>query len=1099
MRNKISHLLSVLAVLAVASASYGQNAQISGIITDTSGAVVPGATITVTHVETGVERLSASNSQGQYVLPFLPLGKYKVTVELAGFKPSVRQGIVLSVDQQARLDFTLEVGDLNQIVDVSAEAPLLESESVTMGQVIGRKQIADLPLNGRNYLQLAKLAAGVVDPPNGDRAASGGSFVANGTRATLNNFILDGVDNNSRIVDIQNASNVVIQPSVDAIAEFSVQTHNFSAEYGYSAGGVVNAVIKSGTNAFHGTAFEFMRDERFDARDFFLPRKPDGSLDDKAPLSRHQFGGTLGGPLVDNKTFFFASWEETRETRGLVLTATVPTLAMRTGDFSEAGVRPIFDPGTGGSVRSQFPGNRIPTSRFDSVAAKLVALLPPPTSSALFNNFSTVKETDDRRDQFDVRLDHSFSDQSKLFIRGSFMKRDFMRPGPFDPPLIGNLTAQAFDTSRKSQEAKGLAIGETHVFSASAVNELRLGYNRIQDDLLPIVSDRIVEQFGINGVPDEPGVTGLPLMNITGFTAVGDGDFLPNFKNSETFQIADNFSFNKGRHSIKTGVNYRYIKSYSNVSGSARGTMTFNGAFTQSPASRATTGNSFADFLLGYAQSAQLQNPFEGTLHNHYAGAYAQDDWRVSSKLTLNLGVRYEVFTHPFEADNLQANFVLDQRKMIYPEDQAPSVVPAALLTAIPSGVGSRSLIKTDWNNVAPRIGLAYKVAAPTVIRMGFGIFYADHPFIGASNRLVSNPPFRRTANFATDNLNPNFILRNGFPSTSLSTSTFNPLGGLRSWDIDFPQAYTHHWNVGVQHELHGMVVDLSYTGTRGRNLPIQFDTNGPRPGPGTADSRRPIQGFGAINREAPLGESFYNAGNVRIERRFSGGFGFLVAYTYGKAIDTGGEALIGSDTAYRDPGLTVFPSLDVERALALQDVRHHLVVSYLWELPFGRGKRWSIDNSIVNGLFGNWQFGGITTVRTGTPFTPALSVNPAGANTGQARPNRLADGNLPQDEQTIQRWFDIAAFAAPTTPFTFGNAGKNILIGPGAVNFDASLLKRFPLRGGELQFRAEAFNLLNTPQFGLPNATVDLPQGGTIKSLSHNMREFQFGVKLAF
>jgi hypothetical protein len=408
-------------------------------------------------------------------------------------------------------------------------------------------------------------------------------------------------------------------------------------------------------------------------------------------------------------------------------------------------------------------------------------------------------------------------------------------------------------------------------------------------------------------------------------------------------------------------------------------------------------------------------------------------------------------------------------------------------------------LIKTDWNNVAPRIGLAYKVAEPTVIRMGFGIFYADHPFIGASNRLVGNPPFRRTANFATDNLNPNFILRNGFPSTSLSTSTFNPLGGLRSWDIDFPQAYTHHWNVGVQHELHGMVVDLSYTGTRGRNLPIQFDTNGPRPGPGTADSRRPIQGFGAINREAPLGKSFYNAGNVRIERRFSGGFGFLVAYTYGKAIDTGGEALIGSDTAYRDPGLTVFPSLDVERALALQDVRHHLVVSYLWELPFGRGKRWAIDNPIVNGLFGNWQFGGITTVRSGTPFTPSLSVNPAGANTGHSRPDRLADGNLPKDEQTIQRWFDLAAFAAPPTPFTFGNAGKNILIGPGAVNFDASLLKRFPLRGVELQFRAEAFNVLNTPQFGLPNATVDLPQGGTIKSLSHNMREFQFGVKLAF
>lgn len=1064
---------------------------ISGIVLDRQGAAMPGAAIVVTNLDTNATLETVTNERGLYTVPQLKIGSYSVAASLPGFKTEVRTGITLQVQQVARVDFTLQVGEITDRVTVTAEAPLLETETSSVGQVINSKTIADLPLNGRNYLQLARLSAGVLEPPRGDRAAEGGSFVANGVRATLNNFILDGVDNNSKIVDLQNSSNVVIQPSVDAIEEFKVQTHNFSAEFGHSAGAVINATIKSGTNEFHGTAFEFLRNDVFDARDFFS--RPG---DPKAPLRRNQFGGTVGGPMVKNKSFFFASWERTIERRGLNYVRTLPDDAVRRGDFS--GERTIFDPNTvrprsgGGFLRDPFPGNVIPAERMDPVALRVLSLLPQPNLPGRVNNYVSNPKRKIDRDQFDFRVDHTFSDKDKFFTRYSFTNGNSENPGPFPPPLVGSNTFQQAEQVRR---AKGLAVGESHTFGPTRINEFRFGYNRIRDDLLPFVKETLFDAFGFRGIPREPGVTGLPRIAIPGFADLGEATFLPNFKISETFQINDDISLVRGNHSLKTGFNLRYVRSFFNISGQARGSFTFNGVFTQDPQSRARTGSAFADFLLGLASSATLSNLTLGDIRYQYWGGYVQDDWKVSRNFTLNLGLRYELVTPPVERHDQQGNFLIAERKLIFPDNQTPAGIPSDLVTAIPSGAHRRGLLKTDKNNFAPRIGFAYRFAPATVVRGGAGVFYADHPAVGASGRLVASPPFRREGSFPTDQIQPQIILREGFPLDTLGLRRLNPsITDFRAWSIDFPQAYTYHWSLDVQREFSWLLVDVGYTGTKGTQLTMGVDFNQPLPGPGSVASRRPIQGFGPISGQLPGNNSNYHALLVRAERRFSQGLGFLASYTLSKSIDYGGEQLIG------DLEARSVQNLRWERSLSRFDLRHRLAVNYMWDLPVGRNRRFDPHSDVLDAVLGGWQINGITTVRSGAPFTPTLGFSTA--NTGSPRPDRIRDGNLPRNRRTPERFFDVDAFA-PAEPFNFGNAGKNILFGPGAVNFDVSLFKRihagFLGERGEVQFRVEAFNVLNTPQFGIPNARVDLPQGGSIRSLSAPMREMQFGVKILF
>jgi len=1075
----------------LSAAAQEPTAQITGIITDSTGAVIPGARITLVNTGTGMRYEAESNESGNYAFSNLPIGTYQITVQKTGFSTAARGGITLVVSQIARLDFTLAVGNASETVEIKAAAPLLESSTASVGQLIETRAVSDLPLNGRNFLQLAKLSTGVLEPKQGDRATAGGSFIANGVRAQLNNFMLDGVDNNAKIVDQQNSSPVVIQPSVDAIQEFRVETNNYSAQYGYSAGAVVNAIVKSGTNAIHGGAFEFARNSALDARNYFATAGTP-----KPILQQHQFGGTLGGPLIKNRAFLFGSFERTSINRGNTYVLTIPTAAQRAGDLS--GLARIYDPAStiqtaaGAYSRSLFPNNQIPAARIDAAAAKLLAALPLPTfPDRTINNYVNSPIITNRANRLDLRHDFQVSEKDSLFARYSYFGGELVTPGPFPAPIIGSSN---FQTAPKSDLGNGAAVGETHVFTPSLVNEFRAGYNRIQDFLTPFVKEYINSQFGLGGIPETPGVTGLPKITISGYADLGEATFLPNNKISETITAEDHVSWTVGAHLLKLGGAYRWVRSWFDISSSARGSYSFSGAFTQNPQSPGGTGSGLADFLLGIPANGTLSNRISGDLRYNYWGAFIQDDWKLTAKLTLNLGVRYELWTQPVERHDRQANFLINSAKLIYANNAAPSGVPSALVAAIPAGLSNRSLMKNDTNNFAPRVGVAYQATKSTVIRSGFGVFFADDPAIGASSRLVANPPYYQNVSFPTDQITPILSLSTGFPANALGKTVDLSTASLSGFAADLKQAYVYHWSFGIQQQLGGYVLETNYVGTKGNDLVTTYNVNSPFAGPGSVASRRPYQGLGDINYSSPMDTSSYNALEARVERRYFSGFSLLGSYTYSKTLDIGGESLIG-DLSLRDAR-----NVKAEHSLSSGDMRHRFVASALYDIPVGKGRRVAIHNGILNAIAGDWQFNGILTIRTGQPFTPTLGTSTA--NTGSARPNRIADGNLPSDERSVNRWFDKSAFTTPAL-YAFGNAGRNILIGPGASNLDFSVFKIFGGgllgEGRQLQFRAEAFNMLNLPQFSNPNTRVDIPQGGVITSLSNNMREIQFALKVVF
>jgi hypothetical protein len=718
-------------------------------------------------------------------------------------------------------------------------------------------------------------------------------------------------------------------------------------------------------------------------------------------------------------------------------------------------------------------------------------MVPQPNLPDLSGNYAVTRDAIRLRHQMDARVDHSISNNSKLYVRYSLTNRDDRIPGPYDAPLIG--TTQ-FQQAIKDQFSSNFAIGQTQVLGSSRVNEVRIGYNRIRDDLFPWVTDITPASFGFIGVPEQAGVTGLPRIQIGGFSNLGEAAFLPNYKISEVVQAGDTFSFLRGRHAFKAGGNYRFIRSFFNISGQSRGFYNFTGAFSQNPQARPNSGSGLADFLLGIPNATQLSTSLLGDIRYHYAAAYLQDDWRLNSRVTLNLGVRYEVFTQPYERNGRQGNLLLDELKLIYVDGVVPPSVPPAFATTIPGGVSSTALMRTDRNNVAPRLGFSARLRDTTVVRGGAGIFYGDHPTIGASGRLPANPPYQVNVTYTADQITPLMTLDGGFPSNALDP-VFSPFLTFNAWDPDAPQAQAYHWNTNVQQELPWLVVELGYTGSRGTRLAVGWDPNAPAPGPGTVASRRPYPQFGNINGQRFDGHSDYHAGHLRVERRFRDGLSVIGHYTLAKSIDVGGANFIAGDNVYRNSR-----DIDLDRGLSSFDVRHNAVVSYIWDIPVGQGRRFDLRNPWLNGLVGGWQFNGITSARSGTPFTPVLNVN--ATNAGHARPDRLADGNLARSERSAERWFDPTAFAPPAA-FTYGDAGRNILIGPGFFNTDFGLFKRFKFVGltdrNEFQIRIEAFNVFNQPHYRQPNATVDLLDAGRITGIVGTMREMQIGIKYLF
>ena len=1065
-------LLMTLTVLSISA--LGQTAQATGRITDSTGAVVPGAEISVINQTNGFKRETVTNIEGYYSIPLLQPGSYQLTVRREGFKPIIRSGIVLNVEQVARIDFALETGAVTDAVSITSDAPLLNSETSSVGQVIDNKTVVTLPLNGRNYSQLAVLAPGATPNP-GSRTADG--FSLNGNRLFQNSFQVDGADNNNHIFGVDTMSTQALRPSVDAIQEFKVETANYSAEYGRAAGGIISVAIKSGTNKFHGSAFEFLRNDLLDASNFFANRN--GLR--KPPLRYNQFGGALGGPIWRDHTFFFFSYQGTRLRRSDAAVVTVPTPEQKRGIFGNVN---IYDPANVvGGARVQFANNVIPEARIDPVGRQIAALYPDPNQPGAINNFAGIQSQRDNANQIDMRGDHTLSDHDKIFVRYSRSNRESVTGPIFAAP--GNGGGGGSSPLRVIPNAWSIAGGYTHIFSTSAVNELRINNTRNDSDQQALATQSLYDQFGIKGVPQFEGLVGLPTFNITNYSGLGDRAFTPNPKRANIYQVSDGFSLIHGAHGVKFGGELWRLFGYAGSSNTARGSLTFNGQFT-SRVPGSGTGNALADLLLGQTSTAVLTTRQIVHMQGNNYAVYFNDNWKVTPRLTLNLGLRYELTTRFRERDNRHASFDLNPGSPTY----------GTVVVAKDGDHRSETFSNLDKNNFAPRVGFAWRLNSETVLRGGGGIFYGGFGYYAVGQTTAASPPFFLGITFPSPSnaAQSTLTLSTGFPADALSTTRLvNPAVGAQLYNYPFPAVY--QGNLSLERELiGGFVGSLAYVVNATTHLNGQVDMNAPIPGPGALNPRRPFPAFGAINLFSSFGHSSYHSLQAKAERRFRHGFSMLSSYTWSHGLDNTQDL--------EDVTFAVIPqnqfNTNAEKASSGYDLRHRFVTSTIYDVPFGREGKWLGGSKVMRTILGGFQLGGIFVAQTGQPVNPAVAGNPANT-TNPTRPNRLADGNLERGQRTIDRWFDPAAFALPSA-FTYGNSGRNVLRAPGLVNLDLLVGRNFIFNERtRLEFRGEFFNFSNSAHFSRPNPMIGSPQAGTITSTSMPNRQIQLGMRPVF
>ena len=1076
---KIMRRAGIYAAFLLAAASVlAQNATIQGLVTDESKAVIPNAQITVTNIATSVRTTTQSNSSGLYSVPFLTPGVYRVAASASGFAPVTQERLPLDVEQTARVDFTLKIGAVAEEVNVSAAAVLIDSETSTVGQVISNKQIVDLPLNGRNYLELARLTTGVA-PSNGSRTDAKGTFSALGQHGLQTNVMLDGVDNNSRFSGGQLGFEAqAVTPSIDSVQEFKVVTNNNSAEYGFRMGGTVIVSTKTGANAFHGSAYEFLRNDKLDAANFFAVGQP------KPELRRNQFGGTIGGPVLKNRTFFFASYEGTRIRLGQSSRSTVPTQELRNGDFRTS--KTIFDPKTtrkdasGQFIRDPFAGNQIPADRFDPVALKVISLYPLPNLPGTVNNnfFSGVQS--DNSDEVDTRVDHNFNQKNHLFGRYSRRREDNLTPGPLPLPADGGLW-----TTTALVAHSGVA-NLNSTLTPALNNEVRVGVSKIISTLDIPWKDNFNAQLGIKGVPDlgDDNARGWARFSPTGYTEIGARSFWPNRNNLDFLQLSDLLLYNRGRHTFKTGLEFRRERIFRRAARFARGQFAFDGSFTQDPLNRAKTGDAMADFLLGVASGGSIGNQNGETALAHNYSAFFQDDWRVTGRLTLNLGVRWDLFGRPSYPDSVVSRL-----------DAVPGS-PTYNTFIFPKNGGDCGC-ENAIHNFAPRVGFAFQITPKIVIRSGYGIFYGEPDSISHDGDGVffNQAPAFTEISFPTDRLlQPALIVSQGFPAGLLPATKLQPNVGAKSGYPFIPSQSAAEWFFDVQRQLPlDSVATISYTGSGTHHLMQTLDVNQPLiPGPGSVPSRRPLPFYASITLRSPLANASYQALSAKFEKRYSKGLTLLASYTWSHAIDDA----IETDTNATGDGLQNNYDVARSRGNSVFDLRHVFVSSAVYDLPFGSGRTWLNRRGPLDWVLGGWQLGGIVTLRSGLPFTPLVSTDVS--NTGTTNhPDRSGNGNL-SSGRTLDRWFDLAAFTIPNQ-YTYGNGGRDILYGPRFHNADLKIGKNFRVTETKrIEFRGEMFNFTNTPHFNLPNANVNLPQGGKISS-ALEARDVQFGLKFVF
>jgi hypothetical protein len=1069
-----------LALASIASAQV-DTGTISGTVRDSGGAVIQNALVTVVNPSNGSSYSTHTNKDGLYTVVDLKPGTYTVSVRTPGFDTFIKTGIDLRVQDRRAVDFALVVGHRATSIQVRDTAPLLETQTSSLGHVVERKEVQNLPLNGRNYIQLATL--GVGTSPS-QRSNERNSFVSNGQREIQNSYLLDGIDNKNKIVGFDSSDAESIEPIIDAIQEFKVQTGTFSAEFGQSAGGVVNVSIRSGTDLLHGSAFEYLRNSYLDAEPFFQP-----ALTAKPQFIQNQFGATIGGPIIKNRTFLFFAWQSSRISDASPQLAVVPTQAELTGQFTQT----IYNPATtapnphgSGYVRAPFTGNSISPTLFDPVAAKLALLFPAPNLSGANNFFSNQKETVDN-DQYLGRIDHRFSDKDSAFIHYIASFSANVLPAPLPPP--------ASSPSHVWPEAHSFAFSETHIFSPTLLNEARVGYQETREKQ-NIIGPRLFDQYGIIGAPDLPNVLGLPTFAVSGLTtigtvgpgtlqtaATGSGN-LPIDKQGRTIQVNDNLTWQHGNHVFKFGFDWQQVTLYANSTLNARPSYSFSGVYTQNPQSRAGTGNPVADFLLGYTSSSSVSTRSDSESRQHIYDGYVQDDWRATSRLTINAGIRYELPLPFYETANHYSNVILEAGPLF-----------GQLLTAAqaPQYGYRKSFVDPNFTNFAPRFGFAYQMTAKTVLRAATGLFYGRDENVPVADRPTNNPPYFIESNYTSDQIDPSIILSTGFPASAINPADVET-PSVNSYLKYSPTPRVFQWNVNVQRDIgYGFVGQLTYVGSTTVNLYYPNQIDQPTPGPGAIQPRRPFPQYGALHAYQPIVRANYNSLQAQAERRFTNGFSLLAAYTYGHAIDNGGSQV---DNGPPPPQNAL--NFAAERGNSDFDIRQRLVVSGLYELPFGKGKPFLANSRVGNAIAGGWLLTGIFSAQTGLSFTPVENVDQS--NTGTtAHPNRIGNGNFPSSRRSIDNWFDTSAFATPAQ-YTFGNSGRDILVGPGFHNVDAGLSRTIPIvHQTSIEVRAEAFNLFNTPQFALPNATLNQTTTGHVSSVYNPQRQIQLAARFRF
>jgi len=1067
----VSRYLSVLLVIAAAAAALAQQADeaiIVGSVQDETGAAVAGAVVTARHAATGAETQAVTDGRGQYRTPPVRSGTYDITVEAPGFKRADQHNMVLNIGDVREVDVKLAIGQVNETVDVEAAAPLLQTADATVGTVIANRQIEDLPLNGRDYLQLAALSAGTIPTVNNGVGISIGGQA--GSQAA---FLLDGADNNNQqITTGHSGQKEIIKPSVDAIQEFKVVTNGYSAEYGRSSSGVISVAIKSGTNQFHGVGYEFLRNEAIDAKNLFATYK--------SPFKRNQFGGAIGGPIVKDKTFFFFDYEAGIIRQSTTVVSTVPTLAERQGIFPVT----IYDPATYQSgSRTPFLGNQIPLSRMDPAALRILNYYPLPQTSAATSNYVYASPLNQDPRRWDARADQILDSKRNLYFRYSSQTQNDQVSSPFPPTSQGYYSsATVSEAGAQHTNSQSFVLGLNQVVSSNVVGSIRAGWNNLfWYNFFP---NQPLTGVGIPGVNQSyPGFTSIA---ITGYQGLGVTN-VPNTDDSQNRQLTGDLTWNKGKHNLKFGVQAYWLQTNFLSSQQISGIFNFNGQYTRN-ATTLAGGSPLADFLLGDASSASLSNWAYLEFRTPYTHFFVQDDWKVSRRLTLSLGLRYELSPPAVEKNNRIANFDLDS------DPGHPQLILAG---AGGSSRADEALQGVNYHQLAPRFGFAYSLPGDkTVIRGGYGWFYSNMITLGGMQSMEINPPNHLRVNLSTNPSVPSIFVDQGFPATTLSPANAQNVE-LVSYDRRAVTPLAQEWNINIQRQLPGgVLVEIGYYGNKLDHMWRQIDGNPAPPGPGNINSRRlytstAVPGtpysitLADVVRIQKDGYSDYNGLQAKAEKRYSNGLTFLAAYSWSKTI------ALGDTSGVQNP-------LDwaADRAVSSQDMTQHFVGSAVYELPFGRGKplgsHWS---HLTNAVLGGWSLGPIVTVDTGMPLNLTVAGTPS--NSGQQdRPNVV--GNWRLSDPTVREWFNTAAFV-PNAPYTYGNAGRNVLRGPGVFNLDLAAHKSFRITERvTAQLRLESFNLTNTPALGAPNTQVGNVAFGQISSAG-TPRDNQAALKIYF